>query len=330
MAMAIGRTIDKFQILSDKEQLNQITIVMYHYVRPIQGSKYPRVKGLELDSFKRQLDYLSLNYNFVTASDVLLAIKGKKNLLPNSCWLTFDDGYKDHVLYVMPELLKRGIQGAFFPPVAPVVNKVMLDVNSIHFILASERGRDKSILVQDLNALYSESGASEESIEANWKKYSISSRYDTDEVMYIKNMLQYVLPKGLRSEIVSILFNRYVGISQSDFANDLYLSCTDVQNLINEGMYVGSHGFSHLWMNHEDFASQEMEISKSTEFLSSVGADVAEWIMCYPYGAYNNDTIDLISKRGCVAALTTEVGTARLSKEFAFKLPRFDTNDFPQ
>lgn len=330
MAMAIGRTIDKFQILSDKEQLNQITIVMYHYVRPIQGSKYPRVKGLELDSFKRQLDYLSLNYNFVTASDVLLAIKGKKNLLPNSCWLTFDDGYKDHVLYVMPELLKRGIQGAFFPPVAPVVNKVMLDVNSIHFILASERGRDKSILVQDLNALYSESGASEESIEANWKKYSISSRYDTDEVMYIKNMLQFVLPKGLRSEIVSTLFNSYVGISQSDFANDLYLSCTDVQNLINAGMYVGSHGFSHLWMNQEDFASQEKEINMSIEFLESVGADISEWIMCYPYGAYNQDTIKIISKKGCVAALTTEVAKAILSRECAFKLPRFDTNDFPQ
>ena len=303
---------------------------MYHYVRPIQESKYPRIKGLELDGFKRQLDYLSDNYNFVTASDVLSAIKGEINLSPNSCWLTFDDGYKDHILHVMPELLKRGIQGAFFPPVQPVVNRVMLDVNSIHFILASKKGQDTSSIVRDLNMLCFESGTSYESIEANWKRYASPSRYDTAEVMYIKNMLQFVLPKVLRSEIVSTLFNRYVDIRQSDFASDLYLSSTDVQSLINAGMYVGSHGYSHLWMNHEDFASQEMEISKSTEFLRSVGADVAEWIMCYPYGAYNNDTIDLISKRGCVAALTTEVGTARLSKEFAFKLPRFDTNDFPQ
>ena len=36
----------------------KITIVMYHYVRPILNSKYPGLKGLELKSFQRQLDYL--------------------------------------------------------------------------------------------------------------------------------------------------------------------------------------------------------------------------------------------------------------------------------
>ena len=32
-----------------------INIVMYHYVRPIKGSKHPNIKGLELENFKKRL-----------------------------------------------------------------------------------------------------------------------------------------------------------------------------------------------------------------------------------------------------------------------------------
>ena len=39
---------------------------MYHYVRPIVGSKFPGIKGLELEGFKRQLDYLTKNFTFVS------------------------------------------------------------------------------------------------------------------------------------------------------------------------------------------------------------------------------------------------------------------------
>ena len=41
--------------------MSNLTIVMYHYVRPIKESKFPGIKGLELEGFKRQLDYLSEN-----------------------------------------------------------------------------------------------------------------------------------------------------------------------------------------------------------------------------------------------------------------------------
>ncbi len=33
--------------------MSYLTIVMYHYTRPINGSKLPGIKGLELDVFKR-------------------------------------------------------------------------------------------------------------------------------------------------------------------------------------------------------------------------------------------------------------------------------------
>ena len=37
---------------------NKLTIVMYHYVREIKNSKFPDIKGLEIENFRRQLNYL--------------------------------------------------------------------------------------------------------------------------------------------------------------------------------------------------------------------------------------------------------------------------------
>ena len=33
--------------------MTELTIVMYHYVRPIIGSDYPAINGLEVESFKK-------------------------------------------------------------------------------------------------------------------------------------------------------------------------------------------------------------------------------------------------------------------------------------
>ena len=65
---------------------------MYHYVRPIKGSKFPGIKGLELFGFKRQLDHLSKNFNIVSTEQVINAAK-HSSPLPNDAvgWLSMMD-----------------------------------------------------------------------------------------------------------------------------------------------------------------------------------------------------------------------------------------------
>jgi peptidoglycan/xylan/chitin deacetylase (PgdA/CDA1 family) len=307
---------------------HQITIVMYHYVRPIKYSSWPEIKGLELEGFRRQLDYLLANFKIISAEDVIHAVKFDNTLPKDSCWLTFDDGYKDHFSYVLPELIKRKIQGSFFPPVKPITERLMLDVNSIHHILASTK--DVSLLVNDLNNLIREHGYGESDLEGFWSEYAVASRYDTKDVIYVKRLLQHALPEVTRHEITSSLFEKYVNLSQEDFAEELYMSEVEVKKLVNSGMFVGSHGYSHLWLNREDKDSQRFEIERSLEFLKGVGARTEDWVMCYPYGAYNNDTLEILGTAKCSVGLTTKVGKADISEHNSLELPRFDTNDFPQ
>ena len=182
---------------------NKLTIIMYHYVREIKNSKFPEIKGLELEGFIRQLDYLQKNFNIITAEQLIQFIIKNKNLPPNSCYLTFDDGYKDHFKYVLPELINRGIQGSFFVPAGVIIEEKVLDVNKIHFILA--KAKNKSFLLLDLNSICKKFGFKENTLKEYWNKYGKNSRYDTSEVVYIKKLLQHVLPEIIRKEITNIL-----------------------------------------------------------------------------------------------------------------------------
>jgi peptidoglycan/xylan/chitin deacetylase (PgdA/CDA1 family) len=308
--------------------INNLTIVMYHYVRPIKNSRFPRIKGLELEGFRRQLDYLSNKHTFITAERLIGCTLGAEDLPKNSCFLTFDDGYKDHIQHVMPELLTRGIQGSFFPPVNAVEKRDMLDVNAIHFILASLEDIDEVCI--DMNSLMYDYGYSASEVLDFQRIWAISGRYDLPKVMYFKHMLQHVLPSGMRGEIISKLFKKYVGVSQSDFSEELYLSLSDAKKLIECGMYVGSHGAQHIWLDKESNIAQRSEIDSSLQFLQKVGAPINNWIMCYPYGAYNEDTLSILREKDCAVGLTTKVGLAEVDPSKMLELKRFDTNDFPR
>ena len=59
-------------------------------------------------------------------------------------------------------------------------------------------------------------------------------------------------------------------------------------------------------------------------------APIVDWVMCYPYGAYNQSLIDLLKKSGCALAFTTKVSIAQIDSDNRLEVPRLDTNDLPK
>src|SRR5271154_5953480 len=122
-----------------------LTIVMYHYVRDLVRSRYPKIKGRTVEEIRRQLDHVSACYTVVTAQQVTAAARGEDEIPENAAWLTFDDGYLDHYTNVFPLLFERGWQGSFFPPSQTVRDGKLLDVNKIHFILTADAQPDEIV-----------------------------------------------------------------------------------------------------------------------------------------------------------------------------------------
>ena len=74
---------------------------------------------------------------------------------------------------------------------------------------------------------------------------------------------------------------------------------------------------------------QAAEIEMTRSFLEDLDMTRRGWVMCYPHGAYNRVTIDLLHEKGCTIALTTRRGVANIEAENLYELPRLDTNEIP-
>jgi peptidoglycan/xylan/chitin deacetylase (PgdA/CDA1 family) len=306
-----------------------LKIVMYHYVRELARTRYPAIRGRDISGFRRQLDYIAAEHTVVTAQQVVAAVKGGEPLPHDAIWLTFDDGYSDHYSVVFPLLHERGWQGSFFPPARTVQDRQLLDVNKIHFILAAVP--DHQCLVEAIREFIDErqGNGSVRPFEEYWTELAKPSRMDPPEVIFIKRVLQHGLPESMRDELAGKLFARYVGVDAAVFAAELYMTPEQLRTMIRCGMYVGSHGARHCWLDRLDPLNQAKEIDASLDFLETLGAPVDDWVMCYPYGAYDDSLMRLLRERRCAVGLTTKVAVARLGTDDPLALPRLDTNDLP-
>jgi peptidoglycan/xylan/chitin deacetylase (PgdA/CDA1 family) len=308
----------------------KVTIVMYHYVRDLEHSRFPAIKGLSVERFCRQLDYIQAHFTPITAEALTRALSPAREGLPtNPILLTFDDGYSDHFTNVFPQLDAKGIQGCFFPPAQSVLEHKVLDVNKIQFILAA---------VPDVGSLVDQVFASLPELcteyplktkDAYFLAIAEQHRYDSRDVTVLKRLLQRELPEPVRAEIVRRLFAEHVTADESSFACELYMSVDQITCLRRHGMHIGSHGNTHAWLNHLSPDAQVIEVDQSLEFLRTLGVGRDEWTMCYPYGGFNDSLLHVLQTRNCQLGFTAEPRIADLDVDDRLTLPRIDTNDLP-
>lgn len=308
----------------------QISIVMYHYVRNLEKSRYPKIKGLTDTEFKTQIDYF-LSKGKIIAPETLFETLETGNcaeLGENNFMLTFDDGYIDHFTNVLPVLHEKKVSAFFSMPGKIVAEKKLLDVNKIHFILA----------VADLEKLKSEVFAQldfyrgkEFEIPSNqelYNKLAIANRLDNADTIFIKRLLQVELEERLRALIADNLFSKFIGISEESFCHELYLSLDQVKMMKRMGMMFGVHGYDHTWMNRMSPAVLADDIDKALDIFSGI-IDNSKWVCCYPYGSVSDTVVKIIRGKKAFAGMTSVVGGVDLKDFDIFRLSRFDTNDFP-
>lgn len=310
--------------------MGKLYISMYHYTRDIKHSRYPQIKGLDKELFKTQIEYFKNKFNIVTMEQVIESIQtGESYRLPdNALLLTFDDGYIDNYTVAYPILEEYGLQGSFFILGKTFATHQLLDVNKIHYILASA---DIYKLVEDLKKqmdYYRGSEYQYASTDELFHEYTVANRFDIKETIFVKRMLQTVLPEKLRNTISSNLFEKYVGVTEEQLAYELYMTEEQVRTMKRHGMFIGIHGYDHYWLGNLPQEQMKEDISLALDVLDQF-IDRKQWVMNYPYGSYNQEVIRYIRQQGACIGLTTDVRVAELGKDSAFELPRLDCNDFP-
>ncbi|SCY04720.1 Polysaccharide deacetylase [Lachnospiraceae bacterium XBB2008] len=307
---------------------NRLFISMYHYIRDLQHSRYPGIKGLDITLFRKQLEFFSENFNVIRMEQVIECVKNGQSLPENSLLLTFDDGYIDHYTYAMPLLEEYGFQGSFFIPGKTFTTHQLLDVNKLHYLLACA---DINQLVADVKEridYYRGVEYDYPTSEELWEQYAVANRFDNKETIFVKRVLQTGLPERLRNEIASYLFQKYMDITEEQLAFDLYMTPEQIQTMKRHGMFIGIHGYDHYWLGNLSQTEMKQDIVRSLETMKDY-IDQDEWVMNYPYGSYNDDVLRFIQEKGACIGLTTEVRVADIGKDSSLCLPRLDCNDFP-
>jgi peptidoglycan/xylan/chitin deacetylase (PgdA/CDA1 family) len=307
-----------------------LTVVMYHYVRDLPNTRYPKIKALRTDQFELQLDHIARTYEVVALADVVQAARGGPSLPQSACLLTFDDGLADHYETVFPRLRARSMPGAFFPPGLAIVERVLLDVHKIHFILAAadDQRAVAASMLDELDRMRERRALLPTARELR-AAYEHVDRFDTPEVMLIKGALQFGLPADARSELVDALYAAFVADDEHELARELYLDVAQLRELVHSGMAVGGHGWEHVWLGTLPRSQQALEIRRTVGLLEHIYESTpAGWTMCYPYGSYDQHTLELVREHGGALGLTTQPDVV-CDLRRPLEIARLDTNDLP-
>ena len=300
-----------------------ILAVTYHYVRPDSPSA-PRLRYLQLDNFKRQLDWLCDNRRAISCDEFVSIAKGEIEIT-DGFLLTFDDGLLDHYKFVFPELLKRGLWGAFYIPVEPYISHRPLDVHLVHCLLGVFGGEK---VLKVLEKIVQNSNVSLDGIRGS---HRYTSADDEAAVLEVKRQLNYGIAVERRSEIIDGICG---ALNYALDPRDWYLSSSEMNQMASAGMIIGSHSMSHRPMAQLSDEIQEFEISKSFEWIEMHLENSMARSFCYPYGGFDtftSATESILNKNGSLWAFNTEEREI-LQKDFAERrqaLPRIDCCNLP-
>lgn len=301
--------------------------VMYHYVRG-STDRSPDYYYLDISDFRCQLDYFESEFGFVNREAFVDLMKGKRDTLPSGVVLTFDDGLRDHIEFVYPELTKRDLWGIFYVPTGPYENEELLDVHRIHTLLGEISG--EKLLT------HTEAVVDEEMIpfkrREEYQNESYERQDNAEATTQVKRILNYFVSDECQTQIIDRLVDQ-LGITEPSVSS-FYMTPTELQEMSYAGMIVGSHTVTHPVLSKLNEDEQRSEIMDSFVFLDDTMNGLPERTFCYPYGgpfSFTDDTISILEEHDCDWSFMVQQADITQSdlNPHTHCLPRYDCNEFP-
>jgi peptidoglycan/xylan/chitin deacetylase (PgdA/CDA1 family) len=258
---------------------------MYHYVRDLPRTRYPRIRGILTDEFLWQVRQLSAEFEMPTLEAALAFLRGEYTPRRNLCMLTFDDGLKEHATEVMPILAEHQIQGLFGIVTSCIHDRRVAPVHMNHFLTATlDFTEYRDAFAREVNERAP--GMMERiAIDANAAQSSYP--LDTREMASFKMLVNFLLPANVRDAAIRALFSTYFG-GEAGFARELYMSWQDIRQLQSAGMLVAGHTHWHRPLSTLSETELDADIAMSRRLMDQHLSAQDLWPFSYPYGKRNS------------------------------------------
>jgi peptidoglycan/xylan/chitin deacetylase (PgdA/CDA1 family) len=303
----------------------KLNIVMYHYVRDLPRTRFPRIKGLLVDEFRQQVAWFAANYEMATLDAALEFVKGAYEPSGDLCLFTFDDGLKEHYTEVMPVLADHSIQGLFGVITSCVEDHNVAPVHMNHFLMAElDFATYQNAFLKRLREMAPASCAS---AVVDRAVAQASYPLDTADVAAFKFFFNFRLDAAVRDVVVRSLFRQYLG-DEAAFARDLYMNWDEIRQLQRAGMLVAGHTHWHRPLSTLNGQELRDDLHTSRALMDANLEPQHLWPFSYPYGkrnSYSPAAIELLRELGFHCALSTEPGV-NVPRTPLFELRRIDCN----
>lgn len=304
--------------------MTALHVIMYHYVRDLPRTPFPRLKGMLLDEFRRQIADLKNCYEMATLESAMDFLRGAYSPSRDLCLLSFDDGLKEHARDVTPLLADQRVQGLFFLIGACLEDQVVAPVHMNHFLMASldfEAYRIAFMLKLDERAPSLSIRFHGVPAELAQSTYP----WDTPEVARFKYFFNFGLDETIRDAVVRELFEEYIA-PERDFADELYLSWEEARRMQSAGMVMGGHSHRHRPLASLGPAELRGDLAQCRAALDRNLRPQPYWPFSYPYGKASSYSADVVARLGALrfdCAFNTETG-ANLPGTAPFDIRRID------
>ena len=300
-----------------------MNVIMYHYVRPKNLTKYKKINYLDLNLFIKQLEFFEKNYGIINTDEFNENLENKIN--SNKVILTFDDGLKDHYQYIFPELNKRKITGFFFICNKPYKSNNVLSVHKIHHLISEFSS--KNLLKKALDII--STNDLDYNLIKEFDKEIYKSQINNDQDFQFKRLFNYYLKYDKVDLILNELSSNLIDFEQ--LCHNLYLSISELTEMEDNGNVIGGHTYSHKVLSRLNFEEQFSEINSNLDFLN-LHFKMKIKSFCYPYGgknSYNNETIQILNNlkfKHAFAVNDLEINDDNIYNNF--ELNRLDCNKY--
>lgn len=267
--------------LARLRQRNTLTVLMLHRVLDRPDPDFASADPawtLSLSLFEQLLDFVVRHYSVVSLGDVISAREGLRPLPQRALLITFDDGWADNLRYAAPVLRRKGLPAVVFAVPAAIASPGQCWWQELVFAATRQRKLDGWLARDEV-------------------RHAIAALGDEPNGLEIVSRLG-VMEEAARERLLA-------GIPASPYHARMMLEPGELQQLIEHGVAIGLHGYSHVPLTRVPDVTAELRLAREAVDALSGGKATISALGC-PHGLYDDKVIDAARAQGIRHIFTSD------------------------
>lgn len=308
---------------------HKAVVLMYHRVAHVAAD--PWELAVQPEHFEQHLAVLKKNFRVVPVTELVQQLHQQK-LRTNCVCITFDDGYSDNFIHAKPLLEKYQCPASFFIASRYInqqqmfwwdeLQQILLETSVLPSVFSLTIGGENLTVDLQNDAVLNDEKKQQ---QQRWVAPANPPNRRCELFLLVWERLRPLPDTALQQTLVRI--RQWAGTLHQTSQLDWPMNSVQLSRLASHPLFsIGLHTVSHTALAFQPPEVQYEEITTNRHSLTTI-CNQPRNILTYPYGAYNDTTIDVVQKEKLDAAFTTDKRLVT-KRSNIFRLGRFQVRNW--